>query len=443
MILTSCYSGGWIINPNLNEQFDIKPTFNHTFLTAAGSENMSLSWSLSQTVGRQAGGSVFATCLLNSIITASNRTEELYSRGNDYLEELNDERRPTGDMKGTLIKVKRDDEGEEIDLSMAALTQQIVYQCEAEYGSLWEVHNFSFAAQDDLWAKLWGGRTGLPLLDYKEKWESLPEAPLMKNIYPPAGPLTGSIISKSPRALYNIVKVKATNYMDSNPGLDNLGCNTSCHPGFHKLVEGASLDFDELYRLNAILDYRQGQLALAEIYCYALEIGVPEGQQVDQFDEHGWHGSQIEAKNGRSIERSKAAIDILKRFKTVRSWVFRLDIFDPPLPGQGPSYDKPVAYLAVRLAQDSMPTQQIYEKLEDLSQCTYSLPKVYSEFSNNCVDKLEEARRAALSPLGVAVLNQPEIKTMRGRLYNTVGKLKYRLRSLSPQKKSREVKGGS
>jgi hypothetical protein len=62
-------------------------------------------------------------------------------------------------------------------------------------------------------------------------------------------------------------------------------------------------------------------------------------------------------------------------------------------------------------------------------------------FSNVHVDKLEAARYAARSPLGVAVLNQPEIKTTRGRLYNTVSKLRHRLRSLSPQKISSRMEG--
>lgn len=69
--------------------------------------------------------------------------------------------------------------------------------------------------------------------------------------------------------------------------------------------------------------------------------------------------------------------------------------------------------------------------------------KVILAFSNPCVDKLEEGRRAARSPLGKAVLNQPEIRTMRAQLYQTVGKLKHRLRSLSPQKGSRRIEGGS
>jgi len=121
------------------------------------------------------------------------------------------------------------------------------------------------------------------LLDYKEKWESLPEVPLTRNIYTLAGPLVGSIASRSPGAIHNIVKVKATRYMESMPGPDNAGCNTNCHPKFYRLIEGAHFEFDELYRLNEILDYRQGQMALAEIYCYALGIGVPGSLKVNEW----------------------------------------------------------------------------------------------------------------------------------------------------------------
>jgi len=162
LILTSCYSGGWIMKPNSNEHFNAKPMFNHSFLTAAGSDDPSFSWSLSQTAGRQAGGSIFATCLLNSIITA-----------------FDSEGQPTRDMEGKLIKVEKDDTGKEICLSMTGLTQRIVDECKARCGTLWDEHSFSFAIQDDLWAEAWGKRTGLPLLNYKEKWESLPEAPVL------------------------------------------------------------------------------------------------------------------------------------------------------------------------------------------------------------------------------------------------------------------------
>ncbi len=43
MVLTSCFSGGWTMAPNCNKHFGVKPTFNHSFLTAAGSQNESIS----------------------------------------------------------------------------------------------------------------------------------------------------------------------------------------------------------------------------------------------------------------------------------------------------------------------------------------------------------------------------------------------------------------
>jgi hypothetical protein len=55
---------------------------------------------------------------------------------------------------------------------------------------------------------------------------------------------------------------------------------------------------------------------LAEIYCYALEIGVPEDRQVDQFDESEWEDTQLREKH-RSTERSKVAINLLKRFYAI------------------------------------------------------------------------------------------------------------------------------
>jgi hypothetical protein len=61
--------------------------------------------------------------------------------------------------------------------------------------------------------------------------------------------------------------------------------------------------------------------------------------------------------------------------------------------------------------------------------------------TNSCVVKLEQARRAAHSPLGVAILSQPEIKTMRGRFSSTMGRLTHRLRSLSPQKRTPGMEG--
>ncbi|KAL3422275.1 hypothetical protein PVAG01_06431 [Phlyctema vagabunda] len=374
------------MKPNLNKDFDVKPAFNHSFLTAAGSQNESLSWSLSQTAERQAGGSFFATCLPQSIITASDTTEGFYMSETGYIEELDDEGRPTGKMERKLVKT----------------------------------HNFSFAAQDDLWAKVWGKRTELPLLNYQEKWESLPEVPLFKNLYPSAGPLAGSVMSRSPTALHNIVRVKAASYMNSNPGSDTLGGNTACYFGIRRLTEGAFFDLAKLSQLNDTLDYRKSQIDLAVALCGDLDIEVSQDQQVDQFEQFEWSLLQYERRDGSrvDIESSKAAAEVLKRFDTIRGWLYDLEIFDSPLPGQGFHYNKPTVYLSAMLAESPLPVQQIRKKLEDLEQ-----------------RKLRVGMNVAHSPAGVEILSQPKVKTLRGRLYETAGRLKHRMRSLSPQKR--------
>jgi hypothetical protein len=155
-----------------------------------------------------------------------------------------------------------------------------------------------------------GKRTGLPLGDYKEKWESLPEAPVLKCVYPTTGPLTGLFMSKPHGALQNIVKVKASRYMSSHPGPDNAGGNTNIHPVCYWLIEGREVEFDKIYRINETLNYRQIHTQLADTYCYALQLGVPEGRHIDQFDQRKWENFQLREKNEGSPILSKSARDL-------------------------------------------------------------------------------------------------------------------------------------
>jgi hypothetical protein len=182
---------------------------------------------------------------------------------------------------------------------------------------------------------------------------------------------------RSHDALYNIAKAKATSYMNSNPGVDNLGSNTNCHPGFHRLVEGAHLDIDEVYRPNEILDYRLGLIEQAESYCHVLGIGMPKGLEADQFDYYKWVDIQYKAQRGTSAECLKVALDLKKKFDTITSWLFYSDIFESPLSGQGLYFTKPDKYLAFRLAESPIPTEQILEMLEELCQSIYLLSNSY------------------------------------------------------------------
>ena len=57
ILLTSCYSGSWIVKPRLNM----------TTLTAAGAYNPSKSWAKSASIG-QSAGSIYATAVLMALI---------------------------------------------------------------------------------------------------------------------------------------------------------------------------------------------------------------------------------------------------------------------------------------------------------------------------------------------------------------------------------------
>ena len=45
---------------------------------------------------------------------------------------------------------------------------------------------------------------------------------------------------------------------------------------FYRLIEGTLIDFNNLYYLNRILNYRQGLIRVVEIYYYYLEVGILE-----------------------------------------------------------------------------------------------------------------------------------------------------------------------
>ena len=129
-------------------------------------------------------------------------------------------------------------------------------------------------------------------------------------------------MSRSPGAIHNIIRIKAARYINSKPGPNNAGYNTNCHPGFHRLIEGAQLDFKKLYKLDEILDFSLGQMELAESFCSALELGIPENRQLHQFDYVQWKDSlrsQIRERHKRITEASKVAANLLEKYESIRS----------------------------------------------------------------------------------------------------------------------------
>jgi hypothetical protein len=364
------------MKPNLNSYYDQKPIFDCDFFVAAGPEKKSFSWSVTQIAGRQAGVVVFVQSLILSIVTATESTDSTEDSVKCHNEELNDKKTAPGQTKQTLAMARsfHGVYGKEhiFDAEdMRAIAKELCYECEKRYGTLWSTNDRSFTAQDDSWTNSWGARTGIPLENYKQRWESLPEATATRKTHMS----NNSVMSKTYQAFYNLVKMKAQCYMGSNPGIDNSGNNTDYHPGIHRLVSGEYLDLKEISRLNEVLEYRMSQMAVAEVYCYFLGIGVPDDRLPHEWDEWKWYIMQAKIRDGQDAEQAKAVMEEKKRFEDIRSQIYQLGVFDKAqgVLEQGQTYVKPIAYLAARLAKRTMPLPAIVQKLKDLIQCMYCL----------------------------------------------------------------------
>jgi hypothetical protein len=128
---TSCYSGGWLVHPDINQQ-----QLNTTAITAAGDEGESSSWAVSASVGR-ASGSLAASAVLRCLIDAEDASQE------------------------------RKEHPTYIEFSKS------VYDCVKEMGALGNFQEIYFSAENDEWETSYQARLGLPLTLYKDKWLSL------------------------------------------------------------------------------------------------------------------------------------------------------------------------------------------------------------------------------------------------------------------------------
>ncbi|CZS97177.1 uncharacterized protein RAG0_06324 [Rhynchosporium agropyri] len=131
-----------------------------------------------------------------------------------------------------------------------------------------------------------------------------------------------------------------------------------------------------------------------------------------------WSRTEINSERehlvGESAKYKQAAKDFLMRFDSIEKRVTGLDIIDSPIPGQGYDDSIPWYYLAAELAKSPLPSVVTDEMLQSLSQYMQG-----------------ESMRAARSPLGIYIHNQPDIKALREQLYLSVGKSNHKLGSLS------------
>jgi hypothetical protein len=157
IVTTACFSGGWTIQPQNNR----------TLLTAAGAYTednkkdtyLSLSWPLSDSIGR-AGGSIFGTTIIQSFTAASSPLLEDTTQLS---------------ISGTATASMQPSQPTDVQTNTYnSFCNAILSTLREEVTRFPQEHEFRFSAQDDEWAQCWMGRTGIPLARFEARWAQLP-----------------------------------------------------------------------------------------------------------------------------------------------------------------------------------------------------------------------------------------------------------------------------
>lgn len=149
LLITSCYSGGWIVKPMVGSFLSPMSKLNTSGMTAVGETETSRSWAQSVSC-EQAGGSIYASAVFNAFVKASEPN----------LRDSSDSITITDD--------------EELTASPAYINLcNSIYEAYKGHNPFYQQHHISFSAQDDKWDSEWRTRSGFPLLNYKRKWKQL------------------------------------------------------------------------------------------------------------------------------------------------------------------------------------------------------------------------------------------------------------------------------
>ncbi|KAE8377808.1 hypothetical protein BDV26DRAFT_292795 [Aspergillus bertholletiae] len=393
LLITSCFSGGWVLKPM--NKFSLPPVkkLNISGMTAVNHRELSRSWACSQSCGR-AAGSIYATAVFNALVNMSTMSS---SGSSDAILNRNEELLTSPTYVSLCSSV---------------------YEAYKEHDPFYHEHGVSFSAQDDQWSSEWRTRSGFPLLDYKKKWEELREVssiqPMDENCDPKTAlGFTGSI----GRGYHNVVRAKARAYIDSFPGPDNIGCNTGIHWSLRQLVQGEECDKEELVYLNDILDYRLSAMTLASQYVSFLDLQFPDCMM---FDTETWcNDLALEAvKDGGS----KDAISKLEKYQEVRGYIMDTKVFDKPMASQGHFYAKLWAYLAIAFIESS----------------SLSIDEIQGQIDSLVRLKDGAQRFLTTMPLAEVIMKDHNVIKHRNRFSKTVKRFRARLRSVSPSKRARK-----
>ncbi|KAK2759918.1 hypothetical protein FQN54_002653 [Arachnomyces sp. PD_36] len=327
LLMTSCYSGGWLVRPDLKS---IRPALDVTGIAAADHEHESYSWPVSSSVGRACGSRV-TSAILRTLVDldhpAASRDEMRYHPTYIELSER---------IRETLKKID----------------------------PLVNESGMRFSAQDDNWETEYRRRSGLPLLSYQTRWESL-------RLLRPGGGKTSnpgdpdeSVVDRSASIERGGFKRRAVRYLgqiylNSFPGLDEAGTNGALHRTLRSLIKDYNTKELEPehtdMRLEQVL-YRLDAMHEADRMRRHLNLEFPS---IFAFDEHEWRAKHT---------GNKRVYDTMSELSTNLA---SRKLFDPAVCPAGPTYMKPRRYLAVALMESGLQIDEIEDRINALVSCKF------------------------------------------------------------------------
>ncbi|KAL9101423.1 MAG: hypothetical protein Q9163_003315 [Psora crenata] len=391
LLMTSCYSGGWLYTPGLNI----------SAATASGPRNETLSWPNS--IGGRCHGSFWATAVTNAFIKFEDqRATQFHPYPSEEID-LEDER--TSSTFAQLSRIIYETLFQEVDLSTCR-------------------HNIRFAAQDDAWEDEWRQRSGIPLMQFRERWNTLRQ---VSPPHPPAGPaqsrsariegtesssdttdsLAGHFGCKrsiNRTQARNVVKDLCETYLNSFPGLDNAAPNRVPHMWAKQLVAGEALSDGQVHALHETMLYRMNATQLASEFRTVLGLPFVD---CDKFDVEDWETRLLDKAKGKARLNENPKFNF---YDTCLARILAAGIFPPPPSSEDLSFIKPERYLAVALTEN-----------------TTSMDNV-----KRAITLAAQRKDYHVDTLTARVRNERTIRQVAREAFKSFGK---RLRSPSPRKR--------
>ncbi|KAJ5781290.1 hypothetical protein N7457_006450 [Penicillium paradoxum] len=280
LFTTSCYSGGWLVVPDIRQQ-----QLNATAIATAGPRSKPSSWPLSGSIGR-VSGSLAASAVLRCLVDAEEDVKE-------WLEHP------------TYIKLAKS-----------------IYDCMKGMGLFGDRQQIHFSSENDEWETSYQPRLGLPLVSFKEKWQSLRQVP-------PSICAASSEVARAGGRQLKRLQYLAQEYLASHPGADNAGPNIGLHNCLNQVLKGASYPKEKVQELTEITAYRLGAMYEADYLLEQIGLQFPSIFDMDPEDALG---------------------RLPEKHLTLKTWSLLLshDINTTPIGIRRP-YGKPLQYLTLAL----------------------------------------------------------------------------------------------